>query len=434
MNNAKVGSVNSVKTGNKRWFIVFILVLAYTFMYLGRSSVSIAGSTIMDHYGWSATQFGLVSTAFFIGYAITMLPAGFLADKFGAGKVIVIGTLVWSLFTLLSPLAGSLGLFILVRALVGAGQGVTLPSASSMVSKWVPSQESGKAQGFTLIGVPLGVAITMPLGVYLIENFNWQTIFYLFAILGPIWCLIWWKFGKDKPELHPTISKEEVDYIKAGQGAKEVAGTLLTSKEVYGSVSVWGATISYFCYNYVFYLLLTWLPTYFAEGRNLSLSESGYATMYPYIVAVFTYPLGGILADWAAKRFGQNIGRKLFPVLGLIAGGVALMFATRTDSLFTAVLLLCISMGALTLTQGGFFSIPIILAPKNAGMIVGLYGVIGTCAGILAPVLTGFVIDASGKYETAMFLGAALSIIGALVLLVVGKVKPIKSKNEVKTV
>lgn len=417
------------KVGNKRWLIVFILVLAYTFMYLGRSSVSIAGSTIMEHYGWSATQFGLVSTAFFIGYAVTMLPAGFLADKFGAGKVIVVGTLVWSLFTLLSPFAGTIGFFVLVRALVGAGQGVTLPSASSMVSRWVPSHESGKAQGFTLIGVPLGVAITMPLGVYLIENFNWQTIFYLFAVLGPVWCLIWWFFGKDKPELHRTISKEEVDYIKAGQGAKEAEGTALTAKEVYGSVSVWGATLAYFCYNYVFYLLLTWLPTYFSAGRNLSLSEAGYATMFPYLVAVFTYPIGGILADKAAKKLGQNAGRKLFPVIGLILGGIALMFATQTGSLFTAVLLLSLSMGALTITQGGFFSIPIILAPKNAGMIVGLYGVIGTCAGILAPVLTGFVIDQSGKYETAMYLGSGMAVLGALILLFIAKVKPIQAKS-----
>ena len=113
------------KVGNKRWLIIFILVLCYTFMYLGRSSISIAGSTIMKDYGWSATQFGLVSTAFFIGYAITMLPAGYLADKFGAGKVIVVGTLVWSLFTLLSPFAGSIGIFVAIRAMVGVGQGVT---------------------------------------------------------------------------------------------------------------------------------------------------------------------------------------------------------------------------------------------------------------------------------------------------------------------
>jgi sugar phosphate permease len=398
-------------------------------MYLGRSSISIAGSTIMKDYGWSATQFGLVSTAFFIGYALTMLPAGYLADKFGAGKVIVVGTLFWSLFTLLSPFAGSIGIFVLIRALVGVGQGVTLPSASSMVSKWVPSQEAGKAQGFTLIGVPLGVAITMPLGVYLIQHFNWQTIFYLFAFLGPVWSLIWWKFGKDKPEKHPKISEEEVNYIKAGQGAKETSGTSLTSKEVYGSASVWGATLAYFCYNYVFYLLLTWLPTYFAQGRHLSLASAGYATMFPYLVAVFTYPAGGMLADWGAKKFGQNIGRKLFPICGLIFGGVALMLATQTSSLFTAILLLSISMGGLTLTQGGFFSIPIILAPKNAGMIVGLYGTIGTFAGITAPILTGYVIDLSGKYETAMYLGSGMAVLGAIILLTITKVKPIVSKS-----
>ncbi|AGK53263.1 MFS transporter [Bacillus sp. 1NLA3E] len=423
--------MTGLKVGNKRWFIVFLLVLAYTFMYLGRSSISIAGSTIMKDYGWSATQFGLVSTAFFIGYAITMLPAGFLADKFGAGKVIVVGTLVWSLFTLLSPFAGSIGLFVLIRAMVGVGQGVTLPSASSMVSKWVPKQESGRAQGFTLIGVPLGVAITMPLGVYLIQHFNWQTIFYIFSILGPVWCLVWWKFGKDRPELHSKISKEEVAYIKAGQGTKEVAGVALTAKEVYGSPSVWGATLGYFCYNYVFYLLLTWLPTYFAQGRNLSLADAGYATMFPYLVAVFTYPIGGMLADWGAKKFGQNIGRKLFPVIGLIFGGIALMFATQTSSLTTAILLLSVSMGGLTLTQGGFFSIPIILAPKNAGMIVGLYGFIGTFAGITAPILTGFVIDVSGKYETAMYLGSGMAILGAVILLTLAKIKPIEQKQSI---
>lgn len=422
------------QVGKKRWLIVFILVMAYTFMYLGRSSISIAGSTIMEQYGWSATQFGLVSTAFFIGYAITMLPAGWLADKFGAGKVIVVGTLVWSLFTLLSPFAGTIGLFVLIRALVGVGQGVTLPSASSMVSKWVPKQEAGRAQGFTLIGVPLGVAITMPLGVYLIENFNWQTIFYLFSILGPVWCLVWWKFGKDKPELHPTISKQEIEYIKFGQGQKEVSGKALTSGEVYGNSSVWGATLAYFCYNYVFYLLLTWLPTYFAQGRNLSLAEAGYATMIPYLVAIFTYPIGGMLADWGAGKFGQNIGRKLFPVSGLIFGGIALIFATQTSSLFTAIFLLSISMGGLTLTQGGFFSIPIILAPKNAGMIVGLYGLIGTMAGITAPILTGFVIDISGKYETAMYLGSGMAILGAVLLLTLAKIKPIESKQKVSRI
>ncbi|MHB8073078.1 MFS transporter [Desulfosporosinus fructosivorans] len=419
------------KIGNKRWSVVVLLVICYTFMYFGRSAISIAGPSMMKSNNWSATQFGLVSTAFFIGYAMTMLPAGWLADKFGATKVIVIGTLFWSIFTFFSPFAGTIGAFIFIRILVGIGQGVTLPSASSLVSKWVPRKEAGRAQGLALIGVPLGTALTMLIGVNLIKYFSWQTIFYFFAFLGPIWTLIWLKFGKDRPELHPTISQAEIDYIKADQGQKkDISNVLsLSNKEIFTNRSVWGATIAYFCYNYVFYLLLTWLPTYLAMGRGFTLVKSGYFTMIPYIVAMFTYPLGGILADLASKKFGQNIGRKLFPIIGLVIGGCALFVGARASSAIMAIALISASMGFLTLTQGGFFSMPIVFAPKNAGTIVGLYGFIGTFAGISAPILTGVIVDTYG-YDYALFLGAGMAVLGALILLTVCKVKPIEPKTK----
>lgn len=419
------------KVGNKRWYIVAMLVLCFTFMYLGRASISIAGPVLMKEYGWTGTQFGLVSTAFFIGYALTMLPAGWLADRFGATKVIVIGTLVWSVFTFLTPVgAATISSLMFIRIVVGVGQGVTLPSASSLVARWMPKNEIGKAQGWTLIGVPLGVVLTMLVGVYLIQNYNWQMIFYLFAFLGPVWSLIWVKFGKDRPELDSSINKEELEYIQAGQGAKDSGGQAisLTSKEIFATASVWGAIISYFCYNYVFYLLLTWLPTYLAVGRGFTLVKSGYYTMIPYLVAMITYPLGGILADWASQKFGQNIGRKLFPVCGLIIGGIALIFGAQASSANMAILLIAASMGFLTVTQGGFFSIPIIFAPKNAGTIVGMYGFIGTMAGISAPLLTGMVVDLYG-YDYALFLGSGMAILGAFILLA-AKIKPIEIKSK----
>jgi len=417
--------------GNKRWYIIAMLVLCFTFMYLGRASISIAGPVLMKEYGWTGTQFGLVSTAFFIGYALTMLPAGWLSDRFGATKVIVIGTLLWSVFTLLTPFgAAAISSLIFIRVIVGLGQGVTLPATSSLVSRWVPKQEAGKAQGWTLIGVPLGVVLTMLTGVYLIQNYNWQTIFYIFSILGPIWCVIWAKFGKDRPDLHASISKEELEYIVSGQGSKD-SGSLavsLTAKEIFSNISVWGAIIAYFCYNYVFYLLLTWLPTYLAVGRGFTLVKSGYFTMIPYLVAMITYPLGGILADWASQKFGDNIGRKLFPVCGLIIGGIALIFGAQANNANMAIGLIAASMGCLTITQGGFFSIPIIFAPKNAGTIVGMYGFIGTMAGISAPLVTGMVVDSYG-YSYALFLGSSMAILGAIILLT-AKVKQIEAKTK----
>ncbi|MCR6546387.1 MFS transporter [Dehalobacterium formicoaceticum] len=415
------------KIGNKRWLVIALLVICYTFMYFGRSAVSIAGPAMMESNNWNATQFGLVSTAFFIGYAMTMLPAGALADRFGATKVIVAGTLFWSIFTFFSPFGGTIGAFMFIRVLVGMGQGVTLPSASSLVSKWVPKKEAGLAQGLTLVGVPLGTALTMLVGVQLIKYFSWQTIFYSFAFLGPIWTVIWLLFGKDRPELDPKISKSELDYIKSDQGSNPGAsqGVSLSNNDIFKNKSVWGATIAYFCYNYVFYLLLTWLPTYLVLGRGFTLVKSGYFTMIPYIVAIFTYPLGGVLADLASKKYGQNVGRKMFPIIGLVVGGCALFVGAQASSAGMAIVLIAASMGFLTLTQGGFFSMPIIFAPRNAGKIVGLYGFIGTFAGISAPLLTGLVVDSYG-YNYALFLGAGMALLGAVFLLTICKVKPIE--------
>lgn len=415
--------------GNKRWTVVALLVVCYTFMYFGRSAISIAGPVMMEYYKWNATQFGLVSTAFFIGYALTMLPAGWLADKFGATKVIVTGTLMWSVFTFFSPFGATIAAFMFIRVLVGIGQGVTLPSASSLVSKWVPKKEAATAQGFTLIGVPLGTALTMFIGVQLIKFFSWQAVFYLFAFLGPIWTVLWLKFGKDRPDIHPTITKEEIEYIQSDQGpSKAVSDAVaLPGNAIFSNKNVWGATLAYFCYNYVFYLLLAWLPTYLALGRGFTLVKSGYFTAIPYLVAVFTYPIGGVLADKASKKYGQNVGRKLFPVVGLIIGGVCLFMGAKVPNAGTAIALISISMGFLTLTQGGFFSMPMVFAPKNAGTIVGLYGFIGTMAGISAPVVTGMVVDSLG-YNYALFLGAAMALLGAFILLAVCTVKPIEAK------
>lgn len=418
---------------NKRWTIVFLMLLSYMTMYLCRSAISISGPVLMKQYGWSATQFGLVSTAFFIGYAITMFPAGWLADRFGSGKVVVTGILFYSLFTILTPVIGvTIGLMIFVRVLVGLGQAATLPSNAALLAQWMPKKEIATAQGIVMIGTPLGIALTMPLGVLFISNFSWQTTFYVFAFVGPVWCILWWLLGRNKPELHPSISKQEIEHIRADQGQLEIKGdaALVTTADVFSKWSVWGASLSYFASNYLFFLFLTWLPTYFANGRGFTLVKSGYYTMVPYIVAIFAYPLGGYLADWAAKKFGHNTGRKIFPFIGMVAAGLFLILGTRANSGVAALALISISEGFLSITQAGYFSMPMVFSPKNAGKIVGLYGFCGTCAGILAPLLTGMIIDHFGKYEYAMYFGALVAVAGALLLFFVN-VKQIESKKAI---
>ncbi|PWC13885.1 MFS transporter [Brenneria corticis] len=417
------------KIGNKRWKIISLLTLCYLVLYMDRSCISMAGPEMIRYFDWSATQFGLVSTAFFIGYVCTQIPGGWLADRFGGGKIVVIGALWWSVFVFLTPFGATMGLMLFIRVAMGMGEGVSLPAMTSIIAQWVPKKESGLAQGLSFMGVAIGIAITMPLSAWIIKTWNWQTVFYSFAFLAIIWVFLWWKYGKNKPEQHPTITEEEIKYIRSGQGNLPKRGNqsvILTSKDIFSTPSVWTGAISFFCTHYLFYLFMTWLPTYFVKGRGLDLSTSAIYTMMPYIVATFTYPIGGWLADRAADKLGDNMGRKLFPFLGMIGAGVLLIFGSKADSVLAAVTLLSASNGVLCLTMGGYYSMPIIFSPNNAGKIVGLYATCATIGGITAPFLSGVVVDAYG-YAYALYLGAAISILGAIILLT-SQVKPILPK------
>lgn len=420
------GIIMSPKMGNKRWSIVLLLTLCYVILYMDRSCMSMAGPSMMQYYGWTATQFGLVSTAFFIGYACTQIPGGWLADRFGGTKVVMFGALWWSVFVFLTPFGATLGLMLLIRIVMGMGEGVSLPAMGSIIAQWVPKKESGLAWGMSIMGVSIGIALAMPLSAWIIKIWGWQMVFHSFAFLAPIWVFIWWKFGKNKPEDHPTITKEEIEYIRSDQGVMlDEAGQVvnLTSKDIFSTPSVWTGAISFFCTNYLFYLFMTWLPTYFVKGRGFTMGTSAIFTMMPYIVATFTYPLGGWLADQAAKKFGHNMGRKLFPIIGMVGAGVLLIFGSRATSAMAAVALISASNGVLCLTMGGYYSMPLIFSPKNAGKITGLYATCATIGGILAPLVTGMVVDRYG-YNYALYLGAGISIIGAVILLT-SQVRPI---------
>jgi len=386
--------------------------------------------------GWPAIQFGWVSTAFFIGYAITMLPAGLLADRFGGGIVLVTGTLWWVVFTFLTPLGSTLGIMMLLRILVGVGQGLLVPANFSLAARWGPKSESGKATGLLQVGCPAGIAFAMVLAAWIIQTWGWKSVFYIVSVPGLVWCLLWWWLGNSRPQMDNRINRQELAYIQAGQAVanvepsaqKETAGGDLTKADILSTPSIWACALCYFCTNYLFFLFMTWLPTYFAMGRGIDLKQSAIYSMLPYLVAILAYPLGGLVTDAACRRFGQNIGRKLSPVAGLLLAGVFLILGTRANSLWSAATLISASNFFLCFTMAAHFSIPIIFSQKNTGMLVGLNGVFGTLAGILSPVLAGWVIDVSGQYEYALYLGASIAILGAFFMLI-ARIKPIEKKG-----
>ncbi len=421
----------NLEVGNKRWLIIAQFLICYMVLYMDRSNMSIAGPAMMKHFNWSATDFGLVSTSFFIGYACSMIIGGCLADKFGGGKLLIMGALWWSVFVFITPFTTSLGMMLVIRILMGVGEGVALPAMSSMVAKWMPRKETGLAQGICLVGVPLGITLTMPIAAWIISGWNWQMVFWTFAFIAPAWVLLWLACGKDNPDDHPTISREELDYIKADQGGipgLSSKAVQLSPRDIFSTPSIWTGAVSFFCTNYLFYLFMTWLPTYFVRGRGLELHQSAVYTMMPYIVAIFTYPIGGYLADKASTRFGQNFGRKSIPVFGMIAAGVLLIIGSKAPDATTAVVMISLSNGVLCLTMGGYYSMPMVFSHINAGKITGLWATFATAGGISSPILTGIIVDAYG-YMQALYFGAIISIIGSIILGLTCRIEPITPKD-----
>ncbi|TKI06475.1 MFS transporter, partial [Martelella alba] len=341
--------------GNRRWGIVLLLIIDYFVMFMARSSMSMCGPALMRQFGWSATEFGWISTAFFIGYAVTMLPAGMLSDRLGGGAVLLAGTLWWAIFTYLTPLGGTLATMMALRILVGIGQGVLVPANFSLLSHWVPKSESGKSTGLLQVGCPAGIAAAMLAAAWIIQLWGWQRVFYIMAAPGILWCLIWWRLGSNDPRQDKRIGQAELAYILAGQQPQspvaQSAAATPTKQDIFATPAVWCCSLGYFCTNYLFFLFMTWLPTYFAMGRGINLKQSALLSMLPYLVAIIAYPLGGVVTDAAVRRLGQNAGRKLPPILGLLLAGVFLILGTRANSLINATALISASNFFLILTR-----------------------------------------------------------------------------------
>jgi len=178
------------------------------------------------------------------------------------------------------------------------------------------------------------------------------------------------------------------------------------------------------------YLYMTWLPGYLVIGRGFTLLKSGIYTVIPYLVACLTMPLGGWLSDTLSRKYGPTIGRRVPIVIGMGGCGIFLVLAADTPDANTAITYIAASVGFLTLNYGAFWSTPINLSPKDAGVISGMMNTSGNIAGIFAPSITGMLVTFyDNKFENAMYFGAALSVLGILILISVGRVRPIKTAS-----
>jgi MFS transporter, ACS family, glucarate transporter len=412
---------------NVRWFLVFWLFILSAVSFLDRVNISVAASAIASEYRLSDVQLGWVFSAFLWGYAIFQTFAGWLADRLGPRRVLTAGVVWWGIFTALtaavSPaLTGAVFFFVTVRFLLGAGEAIIYPASNQFVSRWIPTQERGLANGLIFAGVGAGAGSAPAIVTYIMVRYGWRWSFWLSALLGLLVGVVWYLTARDNPEEHPRVSPGELQHIESGRttsapGADSRANALPWSV-ILKSKEVWLVTLSYFCFGYVAWIFFSWFHRYLFKIRGLDLKSSAFYSTLPPLAMVACSLLGGIINDRLTKAYGKRVGRCGIAAFALVLTAILLVLGSQTASAELASLVLAGGAGALYLAQSSYWSVTADIAGARAGSTSGFMNMGAQLGGGVTAILTPVIANRLGWTYPFLF-AAALSAIGALAWLAV---------------
>ncbi|XP_066268922.1 sialin-like [Branchiostoma lanceolatum] len=398
-------------------------------------NVNTTGQDKPGEFGWDSGEQSIILGAFFYGYIVTQIPGGWLAGRYGGKLVYGLGILCTALFTLVTPVAARADkyLFIAVRVVQGLGEGVTFPAMHAMWKGWAPPIERSKLITITYSGAHLGTVFSLPISGLLCDHFGWPSVFYAFGALGCVWFVLWMLMVHNTPEEHPRISYVEREYI---QGELRREGTTGKNSSIpwltfATSAPVWAIVLSHFSNNWGFYTLLTDLPTYMKEILLFDLTQAGFLSAVPYLCIWLVIISGGQLADFLRenKFLSTTAVRKVFNCFGLVLPGVFMVATGYVDCsqqvLAIVFLTLSVAMGGLCMS--GFNVNHLDIAPRYAGVLMGISNCAATIPGFAGPAVVGILtkhantwITRKHQWQIVFYITAGINAFGTITYLLMG--------------
>lgn len=376
----------------KRNVITLLLLTGLMQVYALRVILSVSIISIAKEFKYDNATTGLLSSAFFIGYMPLQIPAGWTAGFFGAHKLMLAAVLIPSAITAMIPLAaGSIPAFIALRILTGVFESAAYPSVHALGAKWCPKEERASFVGATWSGAYIGTALTLPITGALIAQWGWPSAFYCFAVLGVVWSFCWYTFGASSPELHLSITEEERAYIIETRGNSGNKVDTIPWFKLFTSLPVLAVVVAHTTHNWLFYTMLTWMPSYLNQVLGFDVENSGAVSVMPYLACFACSMLSGVIADKLTKS-GMKVEkvRKVMQFSGEMTAGIALGVAGYiNDNIPLVIFLLVLSTGASGLSMAGYACNHLDIAPQFAGITLGMTNTMATLPGIIAPILVG---------------------------------------------
>lgn len=396
-------------SAGKRWFILALLALGALIAFVDRTSISsaLAVPSFKDHFQLSDVDRGWVNSAFFWSYALLQIPMGWVVDRYGVKTPYTICFVLWCIASAATGLMTTLAGLIVMRLVVGAAEAVVVPASYRWIRNNFREGQSGTAVGLYMLGNKAGPAIGAPVAAWLIIAYDWRAMFVITGAVGLVWLLPWLFLVKN-------------DLPKAGDmAAIRKKASAVSLGTILKSPLVWGTLVVCFCYNYFTFYCMTWMPAYLVEQRGLSLERMGLYSFFSFAGIAIVALAAGWAADKIIERGGDAVFvRKAFVIAGFVTACTVLLGA-RTQSLEWALFWNVTSLSGLGLATANNLALcRLTLIPAPAvGLVTGVQQVATSLAGIVAPILSGWLLHVSGGYELPMQVIFVFLLIGAAATL-----------------
>lgn len=394
--------------------------------YLDRVCISITAPAMMRDLKLSPLEMSFVFSAFTATYAIFEIPTGWWGDRRGTRIVLTRIVTWWSCFTGLTAAAWNFTSLVTLRALFGVGEAGAWPNVARTLSRWFPARERGTAQGIFFMGAHLGGGVT-PFAVAAITSvLPWRAVFPVFGSIGLVWAIAWYRWFRNEPREHPSVSETERDWIQTQRMIPERDGKSPIAGIALRNPSVWFLCLMYFTQTYGFTLYVTWLPTYLEREKLVHGAVLSILSGLPLLLSVIADLFGGMTTDSLTQRFGLRTGRCVTGGVSLVLAGLFLTAGTFSPGAFAGVLI-AIAAAFSNFLLGASWGTCVDVAGTHAGAVSAAMNTAGQVGGVLSPIIFAMLTRHEGSWSAPLLLIAALYVLGGTCWLLIHPERPLTS-------
>lgn len=398
-----------------RWGLFALLLVSVWINYMDRGNLGVAAPVLAPDLGLPPEKLGLLLSAFFFTYAFLQPVAGWLVDRFDVYRLYAVGFAVWSVAMAAGGFATGLATLFISRLVLGVGESIAYPAYSRILATDFPEQRRGLGNALIDLGSKGGSGLGTLLGGLAIARFGWRAFFIFMGLASLVWLIPWLRAIPA-----PTV-----------RGPQTSAATTRRAAELLVKPQAWATFLGLFCYNYAFYFLLNWLPSYLVQERKMSMDQMAVVGSLPYVATAVASLLCGVYSDrLIAKGRDASKVRKRFAVVGMILSGTALAMVPLTSTNVSVLLLIAAFAAAGVFSSNAWAITQRLAGPQASGTWTGFQNAFANLGGIASPLLTGYLVSSTGGFREAFLVSAGALIAGAFAYGLMGRIDPIPWREE----